>query len=685
MAMKQFEKYYGNKEAPAGIDKNLFRVMLVMHDIGKAEAIKRGNPELQHDITWALVGPALKNMGYGDFEASVILSVIDADFVGKYLKGGITAVEVKYELSFRTLQIEDRFPNSKITPADLLALIEVLHKVDAGSYTEDAGGTRSLDGLFDFEKSTDGISYNENLEAKMRLLRISTAEGSMEDLQIFIKQDLRNYNEAERTRIIYAITRTMPREVIFNPPGHGVMVKFGEFDDQYSENFLRKIGATENEISDFKEHGMVEVEINGEILTVNKMNETEMMDFNTFDRLGEMAGGEAIGIWENGKRINEGFVEDYTEPARQKLPVLDKFLQDPSYDFEKLFGELAETREGKNLLLKTAKGEVTVLTKFIYGLKSAKLEQDATKAEVEKTKTAEEIEEMRLLAREMRVFTGREYRMYGDFNTGTSSLVLPRTLEADGKLLSSQAMKNQGIARVEGEGATKGGDEFQDDVFGAEKFAGMGVALSYAETTENMSTNNMTDQEIRTELDVIARVEAGVDNYNLSKILPLSVDQSSEGFDRTGREFAKQRLKERKLKLETALKNREFGIEVDAVPVVLSIRGEGLKMSKREFFGKNYTGKALSGEASVRNEINLKTNLERVFVPREHVEEVKKWVQQIDPEGIRGIGVYSLELLDVFIENSPAKKTYEATNHRVQENKIKEQNKYMPDLYNLVQ
>jgi len=74
-----------------------------------------------------------------------------------------------------------------------------------------------------------------------------------------------------------------------------------------------------------------------------------------------------------------------------------------------------------------------------------------------------------------------------------------------------------------------------------------------------------------------------------------------------------------------------------------------------------------------------------VFVPREHVEEVKKWVQQIDPEGIRGIGVYSLELLDVFIENSPAKKTYEATNHGVQENKIKEQNKYMPDLYNLVQ
>lgn len=72
-------------------------------------------------------------------------------------------------------------------------------------------------------------------------------------------------------------------------------------------------------------------------------------------------------------------------------------------------------------------------------------------------------------------------------------------------------------------------------------------------------------------------------------------------------------------------------------------------MSKREFEGKSYTGGALSGEVSVRDEINLKTNLERVFVPSEYIEETKKWVQQIDPEGIRGIGVYSLELLDMFI------------------------------------
>ena len=42
MVMGQFEKYYGNITLPANIDKNFFRVILALHDIGVPAAIREG-------------------------------------------------------------------------------------------------------------------------------------------------------------------------------------------------------------------------------------------------------------------------------------------------------------------------------------------------------------------------------------------------------------------------------------------------------------------------------------------------------------------------------------------------------------------------------------------------------------------------------------------------------------------
>ena len=58
-----------------------------------------------------------------------------------------------------------------VSEKDLLYLMEVYHKSDAGSYTENAGGKRSLDKYFEFDERNGKMKYSDKYQTKMDELR----------------------------------------------------------------------------------------------------------------------------------------------------------------------------------------------------------------------------------------------------------------------------------------------------------------------------------------------------------------------------------------------------------------------------------------------------------------------------------------------------------------------------------
>ena len=59
---------------------------------------------------------------------------------------------------------------SGIGKDDFFKLLSILYKVDAGSYTEDAGGKRSLDELFSFHPKEGTMSFSPEFHERFKKL-----------------------------------------------------------------------------------------------------------------------------------------------------------------------------------------------------------------------------------------------------------------------------------------------------------------------------------------------------------------------------------------------------------------------------------------------------------------------------------------------------------------------------------
>lgn len=163
MVLNQFEKYFANKELPGDVDKNLFRVLLVLHDIGKPKAILKGNKHLQHQNTIDILLPVLEKLDFSTKELKIASALVSGDAIGDYVKHGnlVGSVEQIKKFSARSGLPLDKF-------VDLLI---IYYKVDAGSYTKDAGGKESLDYLFNFDFENRNLLFSRNMENKVKKLR----------------------------------------------------------------------------------------------------------------------------------------------------------------------------------------------------------------------------------------------------------------------------------------------------------------------------------------------------------------------------------------------------------------------------------------------------------------------------------------------------------------------------------
>jgi hypothetical protein len=60
---------------------------------------------------------------------------------------------------------------SGMTLTDFFELLLVFYMVDAGSYTEDAGGSKALDFLFSFDKHRRKMTFSLDSQIKVNKLR----------------------------------------------------------------------------------------------------------------------------------------------------------------------------------------------------------------------------------------------------------------------------------------------------------------------------------------------------------------------------------------------------------------------------------------------------------------------------------------------------------------------------------
>ena len=168
MVLSQFEKYYGNKELPAGVSKKLLSFVLAVHDLGKPRAIAAGNKDAQHEHTVGLVEPLMQRMGYSQDEVNIALALIDGDPLGNYLRDIQSSPDTAQKI-FKMAQ------KAGMKPEDFYQLLVVYYQCDAASYTEDAGGERSLDGLFSFDPQNRAISFAPRIQGKLDILAESVS------------------------------------------------------------------------------------------------------------------------------------------------------------------------------------------------------------------------------------------------------------------------------------------------------------------------------------------------------------------------------------------------------------------------------------------------------------------------------------------------------------------------------
>ena len=163
MVLNQFEKYFADKPLPGGVDHNFFRVILTLHDIRKLRAIEEGERSKEHEYTFEIVEKVLTQLEYKNSDVLLAKSLMTGYPLGKFVLTG--------DLEKAVVNIKQAAEKANMDLADFFDLQIIYYQVDASSYTEDAGGIRSLDYLFRFEPENRKISFVPELEQAMAILK----------------------------------------------------------------------------------------------------------------------------------------------------------------------------------------------------------------------------------------------------------------------------------------------------------------------------------------------------------------------------------------------------------------------------------------------------------------------------------------------------------------------------------
>ncbi|MCA0387086.1 MAG: DUF4433 domain-containing protein [Bacteroidetes bacterium] len=143
LVLHEFEKYFGNLRIVGAMERETFSLFLVLHDIGKAPAHIAGNKEDQYKHSKMLLSEVRSKLPISDSEYSIFLALIKDDPLGKYFQGKYSLDTAKSVI----LETRDKF---SLDLAEYFEKLTIYYQVDAGSYTEDAGGISYLEHVFQY-------------------------------------------------------------------------------------------------------------------------------------------------------------------------------------------------------------------------------------------------------------------------------------------------------------------------------------------------------------------------------------------------------------------------------------------------------------------------------------------------------------------------------------------------------
>lgn len=154
----QFETYFADKFS--GYDIESFRLMLLLHDIGKYNAYINGNCNNQYSETLNIISKHKQTLNISENEFQVYKALLSDDSLGNYMQNKIS-LDTVYK------NIEKQCSLSNLNLKLFFYLLSVYYQCDVASYTVDAGGLKYLEYLFEYK---DGRKkYND----KFNLLQFS--------------------------------------------------------------------------------------------------------------------------------------------------------------------------------------------------------------------------------------------------------------------------------------------------------------------------------------------------------------------------------------------------------------------------------------------------------------------------------------------------------------------------------
>ncbi len=169
LVMNQFEKYFSCMDLP--ISKNLFRLMLALHDIGKPQAFIEGNIKNQYKYTVNIINELRGILPFREDEIDLLVVLVSSDVLGMYLQ-----YQINKDNAFN--QIVLLAAKTNLTSLMFFELLTVYYQCDIAAYTKEAGGLAYLEHLFSYQndkKIFDGhtkmLKFNPILEGKYNELK----------------------------------------------------------------------------------------------------------------------------------------------------------------------------------------------------------------------------------------------------------------------------------------------------------------------------------------------------------------------------------------------------------------------------------------------------------------------------------------------------------------------------------
>jgi hypothetical protein len=169
MVLGQAEKYVTDDDLN-GLQRDLFRLMLAVHDIGKPDALLAGDVHRQYEFTTKKAEPFLKDIQVTEEDSRMLLTLLSGDPIGR-------CIQKELSIEQATDEIEKLAKQAQIGTEAFFQIQTAYYQSDASAYTEDAGGLRSLDGLFQkqgdrFARGTNNpLRFSPKVEVRIQELR----------------------------------------------------------------------------------------------------------------------------------------------------------------------------------------------------------------------------------------------------------------------------------------------------------------------------------------------------------------------------------------------------------------------------------------------------------------------------------------------------------------------------------